>query len=127
MKAMVVLADAAVGGLNGTFSAKNAGIEIMPCPTEAIRWKGSALVRVQQESPTEAGQHTIVVDLVDDDGRSCVSPRGEFVVDMEKHQTAIALAFPVELTLRIGRYSLTARVDGELLASSPITVAAARL
>ena len=123
-----LLADGIVPGAGGKKNIIGTFNSIY-CPGFPVKFDGRIylLVRVQGHD-SEAGQHTMVVDLVDEIGGRVVknSARVDFVLDRKRTLKGTPLSSEVVLEINglffpeAGNYDLTIKVDDTYLDSVPL-------
>ncbi|RKY17313.1 MAG: hypothetical protein DRP63_03925 [Planctomycetota bacterium] len=115
MKAKLLLADAAVGHPDGTFSLLRGGINRVEVPpNRPASLAGALLIRIEA-TPSEKGEHTFKLVCIDEDGRSILPDMtGKFSIPDQGGSVNIVIKLQVVFP-RLGRYTFAVSVDGQEL------------
>ena len=111
MKAVLVLADAASGHPDGTFSLLRGGItQVNILPNRPVTFKGALVARVEG-TRGEAGKHEFRIVCVTEDGGEVAPPiTGEFEIPSQGGAVNVVLDMQLALP-KLGNYEFSIMID----------------
>lgn len=118
MRATLILADAASGHPDGTFSLLRGGITQANVAKFPAPFRGALVIRVTAE-PSEVGRHTFRILLLNYDGATLLRMEGGFEVKADAIYVNVCLNVGVMLPAE-GRYSFRVTVDNREEAEWPL-------
>ena len=119
MKSTLILADAATGNEDGTYSLLRAGISELRVPTGQPLFFTGALVSRLEATPADKGSYEVSIRFQTDGGELIGKPTSlKFEVGDTKQSVLNAvMAFHVQLP-KLGRYEFSLFIDGKKIDST---------
>lgn len=121
MKGKLILAEAATGHPDGTFSVLRAGLNQVSSDTLPTSLNGALVARIETDL-ADQGPHQFELRCMDADGKQMIQPiQGNFDAPQGGGNTNLILGIGIPLP-KAGRYEFVLRVDNVVQDSWAFTV-----